>query len=119
MIPKPGKDYTKVASYRPNCLLSNISKVFEKLLMNRLKPIVNRFDCILTHQFGFRERRSTIELTHRFVNEITETFQKRKFAPLYSLTSDKPPISLWHEGLLFKINRYLAAKLFNSEKICY
>ena len=39
MIPKPGKPPTEVSSYRPISLLPILSKIFEKLLLKRLKPI--------------------------------------------------------------------------------
>lgn len=40
MIPKPGKDETQVASYRPISLLPILAKLFEKLILNKLKPIL-------------------------------------------------------------------------------
>lgn len=67
MIPMLGKYHTKVESYRPICLYTYIKqKIFEKLLINNLMPILSRFDCIPTHQFEFKE--STIEQTQSFVN---------------------------------------------------
>jgi hypothetical protein len=36
MIPKPGKNPTDVASYRPISLLPEISKILEKLLLKRI-----------------------------------------------------------------------------------
>jgi len=40
MISKPGKPPHEATSYRPISLLPSISKLFEKLLLKRLKPIV-------------------------------------------------------------------------------
>jgi hypothetical protein len=37
MIPKPGKQLNEVTSYRPITLLPVVSKLFEKLLLKRLK----------------------------------------------------------------------------------
>jgi len=42
MIPKPGKPPHEAASYRPISLLPVMSKLFEKLLIKRLKPIIER-----------------------------------------------------------------------------
>ena len=42
MIPKSGKPPREAASYRPISLLPLMSKLFEKLLIKRLKPIIER-----------------------------------------------------------------------------
>ena len=107
MIPKPGKDHTKVESYRPISLLSNISKLFEKLLIGKLKPIVNSFDCIPTHQFGFREKHNTIEQTHRLINIISKTFEEKKYCSALFIDVSQAFDKVWHEGLLYKIKQYL------------
>ncbi|GBP98301.1 Probable RNA-directed DNA polymerase from transposon X-element [Eumeta japonica] len=46
MIPKPGKDLTKAESYRPISLLPTMSKLFEKLLVTKLSPILAERNCI-------------------------------------------------------------------------
>ena len=46
-------------SYHPISLLSNISKIVEKLMHERLYTFLNSFDCIYEHQFGFRSKHST------------------------------------------------------------
>ena len=40
MVPKPGKDNTKVESYRPISLLSLTSKLFEKVLLAKIMPFL-------------------------------------------------------------------------------
>lgn len=47
-----------------------------------MKPIVNSFNYIPTHQIGFREIHTTNEQTHRHVSIISETFE-RNIAQLY------------------------------------
>jgi len=54
MVPKPGKPTHDVASYRPNNLLPISSKVFEKLLLQRLRSDVDLSQLIPGYQFGFR-----------------------------------------------------------------
>ena len=68
-ILKPGKPLNEVTSYRPISLLPVLSKVFEKLLLQRLKSILP--EIIPDFQFGFRERHSTIEQAHCLVNIIS------------------------------------------------
>jgi hypothetical protein len=81
MIPKPGKPPHEAASYRPNSLLFVMSKLFEKLLIKRLKPIIERKNLIPNHQFGFRSKHSTIDQVHRITNIIENALEEKKFAP--------------------------------------
>ncbi|MFP3031195.1 MAG: hypothetical protein ACEY3M_08715, partial [Wolbachia sp.] len=53
MIPKPGKPPTEVTSYRPISLLPILSKIFERLLLNRIQETTLLNDLIPDHQFGF------------------------------------------------------------------
>ncbi|CAG5055373.1 unnamed protein product [Parnassius apollo] len=40
VLPKPGKDRRRAASYRPITLLPHIAKLFERLLLRRLRPCI-------------------------------------------------------------------------------
>jgi hypothetical protein len=77
MIPKPGKPPHEAASYRPISLLTVMSKLFEKLLIKGLKPIIERKNLIPNHQFGFRSKHSTIDQVHRITNIIENTLEKK------------------------------------------
>jgi hypothetical protein len=63
LILKPGKP-NELTSYRPISLLPILSKVFEKILLKRLLPMVENNRLIPSHQFGFRQKHSTTEQTH-------------------------------------------------------
>jgi hypothetical protein len=71
MIPKPGKNLSEVESYRPISLLLITSKLFEKLILKRLKPIIAEKHLVPKHQFGFRKKPSTIDQVHH-INDIIE-----------------------------------------------
>jgi hypothetical protein len=77
MVPKPGKPAHDVASYRPICLLPNPSKVFEKLLLKRLRSDVDLSHLIPGYQFGFRPGHSPVQHAHRIVNAIVKSLEKR------------------------------------------
>lgn len=73
-----GKDRTNPKSYRPICLLPILSKALEKLISQRLEPILHRHELSSSRQFGFRKGRCTedaiVELrelvdnaTHKYV----------------------------------------------------
>jgi len=59
MLPKPGKPPNDIKSYRPISLLPIVSKVYEKLFLMKVRPIVNSKELIPNHQFGFREKHGT------------------------------------------------------------
>ena len=57
-VPKKG-DLSLMTNYRGISLMSAAAKVFNRLLLNRIKPII---DCVLRrNQAGFRSGRSTID----------------------------------------------------------
>jgi len=107
MISKPGKPLHEASSYRPISLLPTISKVFEKLLLVRLKSIIERNNLIPLHQFGFREKHSTIEQIHRITNIIEKCFEEKKVCSAVFLDVAQAFDKVWHAGLIKKLRRIL------------
>lgn len=105
MIPKPGKDSTQAASYRPISLLPILSKLFEKLLAEKLKPHLD--DILPKFQFGFREEHGTVEQVHRIVSEIKQALDTRKYCSAAFLDIAQAFDKVWHEGLIHKIKATL------------
>lgn len=103
MLLKPGKPAETVSSYRPISLLPTISKIFEKLLLKRLKPLVNLPD----HQFGFRNKHSTIEQIQRVTNKIETALEEKKFCSAVFLDISQAFDRVWHEGLIHKMSNNL------------
>jgi hypothetical protein len=68
MIPIQDKPLNEVTSYR--LLLPIISKLFEKLLLKRLKQLIENENLIPSHQFGFRDKHATTDQIHRITNPI-------------------------------------------------
>lgn len=107
VIPKPGKPPEKVESYRPISLLPILSKVFEKLLLKRLRPIIKEKNLIPNHQFGFRQDHATIEQVHRVTNTIRQSLEKREFCSAVFLDISQAFDKVWHIGLLYKLKTHL------------
>jgi hypothetical protein len=51
MILKPGKNLSEVESYQPISLLPIMSKLFEKVTLMHLKPIIAEKHLVPMHQF--------------------------------------------------------------------
>lgn len=108
MIPKPGKDDTKPASYRPISLLPSVSKLFEKMLMKELEPVLQ--DIIPSHQFGFRQHHGTVEQIHRIVSKIKSTMENKQYSCAVFLDIAQAFDRVWHDGLFHKICTVLPSK---------
>lgn len=52
-------DVKDPSNYRPIAILHNLSKVFEKVILDRMFSFINKFDILANCQFGFRPRYST------------------------------------------------------------
>jgi len=107
MIPKPGKPPHEASSYRPISLLPVMSKLFEKLLIKRLKPIIVRKNLIPDHQFGFRSKHSTIDQVHRITNVIEKVLEEKKVCAAIFLDVAQAFDKVWHEGLACKLKTIL------------
>ena len=93
-------------NYRPISLLPNISKLFEKLIHNRLSKFLEENKCLFSKQFGFRNKHST---THALI-DITETVRKalddNEFACGVFLDFKKAFDTVNHRILLKKLEHY-------------
>jgi len=107
MIPKAGKPSHKVSSYRPISLLPVISKLYEKLLLKRLKPLIESKQLIPSHQFGFRKSHSTIDQVHRITDVIERSLEGNKVCSTVFLDVAQAFDKVWHEGLKNKFKKIL------------
>lgn len=107
MIPKLGKPPNDIKSYRPISLLPLISKLFEIIIQTRIQVYVERFKVIPNHQFGFRKSHATIDQIHRITDVIEKAFEKKEICSAVFLDVAQAFDKVWHEGLIFKLNRFL------------
>lgn len=107
MIPKPGKPPNEAKSYRPISLLPVISKLFEKLLLKRLKPIIEQRHLVPNHQFGFRQKHSTIDQVHRITDIIEKALEGKQICSAIFLDVAQAFDKVWHEGLVVKLKKIL------------
>lgn len=112
MVPKSGKPVNEKTSYRPISLLPVISKVFEKLLLSRLKPIIDDRNLIPEHQFGFRNNYSTLDQVHRITNVIEDALETKRVCTTVFLDVAQAFDKVWHKGLLFKLHRDLPEQYY-------
>jgi hypothetical protein len=73
-IPKPNKPPSDPSSYRPISLLSIVSKLFERIIANRLVTYVSQQRRLPNERFCFRKKHSTVsQLAHQQANVSWQT----------------------------------------------
>ena len=64
-------------NYRPISLLSQFSKIFEKIIKNRMNEFMNTFSKINESQFGFRQNSSTNDALNYLMENITNNLESK------------------------------------------
>ena len=111
MLPKSGKDPHQTASYRPISLLPVFSKILEKIIYNRIKPIIEKEKLIPDYQFGFRNKHSMIEQMHRLINEIILAFENKQYSTALFMDIEKAFDKINHESLLQTIRKQFSEQI--------
>jgi hypothetical protein len=75
MIHKSGKPTEMPQSFRPISFLHYFSKLFEKLILKYLLPIIE--ENLPNTQFGFSHNHSTIHQIHRLVDKISFSLEEK------------------------------------------
>ena len=99
-------DQQECNNYRPISLLSNISKLIEKLLYNRLYKFLNQKKCLFNYQFGFRNHHSTNHALISFTEKIRNALDESKFACGVLLDFQKAFDAVNHKILISKLEHY-------------
>ena len=63
-------DKTNISSYRPICSLSPFSKIFERIIYDRMIEFIDKFNIFSKSQFGFRKNMSTETALINFVEFV-------------------------------------------------
>ena len=97
---------SKAKNYRPVSLLSVVSKVFEKLVNNRIVDHLEKCDLFSDFQYGFRSSRSTADLLAVVSDRIARAFNRSGATRAVVLDISKAFDRVWHAGLLHKLKSY-------------
>jgi len=101
-------------NYRPISLLSNINKIFEKLVYKRLFSFLNINNCIYELQFGFRAKYSTNHALISLTEKIREALDSGKLACGVFIDLQKAFDTVDHDILLKKLEFYGVRGLTND-----
>ncbi|GFX28311.1 RNA-directed DNA polymerase from mobile element jockey [Trichonephila clavipes] len=103
MLPKPNQDLKFSQNYRPISLLNTTAKIFERIILNRIKTHCKAIYCIPPEQCGFREGHSTLHQLIRVTNIINEGFASKLYTVGVFLDVKRAFDKMWHDGLTYKM----------------
>ena len=95
-----------MANYRPISLLSNLNKILEKLMFNRINNFFNKYNCFYKLQFGFRKSHSTNHALIKITEAIRKALDDNNFACGIFIDLQKAFDTVNHSILIDKLNHY-------------
>lgn len=100
MIPKPQKIHNIPSNYRPISLLSTLSKVFERIILQTLQKHFKP----RPEQHAFRFGHSTTTQLVKLTDEIATNLNNKKHTAAIILDVEKAFDRVWHDGLIHKLH---------------
>lgn len=105
-IPKSSPASSNPSDYRPISLLSTLSKVFERIILDRLNAFEAENSITIQQQFGFKPKHSTVQQIMRITESVTMGFNKNRSTGMVLLDLRKAYDSVWIDGLVFKLMKF-------------
>ena len=104
-ILKKGKNPHDPSSYRPISLTPSLSKVYESVINNSITSFCSDNKIIPDHQFGFKNRHSTVHAVHKLLADLNTQVGNCKLVGAALLDLEKAFDSVWLNGLIYKLLR--------------
>ena len=99
-------DRTHPGNFRPIIILPSINKVMEKLIFNRLKTFLHKYNIINNNQFGFRQGHSTELAVNKFIEDTLVNLNNNEACCAILLDLSKAFDSVDRTILLHKLYKY-------------
>ena len=99
-------DKSIISNYRPISILPSFSKIFEKLVYNRLMNYLNKYFVLSKNQYGFRSNYSTSLAILEMVDKISEAIDNKYYSLGIFIDLSKAFDTLNHDIMLGKLEYY-------------
>jgi hypothetical protein len=99
-------DKSIISNYRPISVLPSFSKIFEKLVYNRLMNYLNKYFVLSKNQYGFRSNYSTSLAILEMVDKISEAIDNKYYSLGIFIDLSKAFDTLNHDIMLGKLEYY-------------
>ena len=98
---KPGKDPSSPKSFRPPSLLCHLYKLYERLILNRLSPVIEHV--LIPEQAGFRPGKSCTAQVLNLTQHIEDGFETGKITGIVLVDLSAAYDTVNHRRLLEKV----------------
>lgn len=99
-------DRNDPSNYRPIAILHNLSKIFEKALLDRMFSFIDTFNILADCQFGFRPKFSTKDAVLCLLLKIEENYLNKKKTCVIFIDLTKAFDFVSHDNLVFTLSEY-------------
>ena len=96
----------ELANYRPISIIPSFSKLFEKIISNRLLSYINKFEIFNPAQYGFRKKHSTYMAMLNLYDKVSEAVDKNEFSIGVFIDLSKAFDTINHDILIRKLEMY-------------
>ena len=94
------------SNYRPISLLSNLDKIYERIIYKRLHAFLTHHNILSPQQFGFRKSYSTFHAVLSITQKLYDALKSDKFAYAVFIDLEKAFDTVDHSMLLSKLHHY-------------
>ncbi len=99
-------DVTNADNYRPISVLTQINKIFEKIIHKRLVAFIDNHNILPNNQFGFRKKHSASHGITHLNEQVVKNLEAKKISAILFIDLKSAFDTVNHDILLKKLDHY-------------